>query len=123
MKTKALKGIGLILTLIMLLSTLSTLTISTSAQDNATPPTREIDGKIFYELDSAEDYKWFVDFCNSSVDPTATPDRIIFNGLNDAHEYHISYNAILTGNITLNENVIVDGVLNNDILPFLLQDP
>lgn len=113
MKRKALKIASIILVFIMLCATLCVFTFNSSAEETSAPPTREIDGKIFYELDSAKDFEWFVNFCNSSIDLNAEPNKKIEEGHWINYEYHIPYNAILTGNITLNENVIVDGALTS----------
>lgn len=113
MKRKALKIASIILVFIMLCTTLCVFTFNSSAEETSAPPTREIDGKIFYELDSAKDFEWFVNFCNSSIDLNAEPNKKIEEGHSINYEYHIPYNAILTGNITLNENVIVDGALTS----------
>ena len=50
-----------------------------------TPPTREIDGKTFYELDSADDLYWFAEYVNAG---------------------NYTANAILTADITVNENLM-----------------
>ena len=113
MRKSALKIISVFIVLFMFALSFSAISLSVGA-NNAIPPTRVIDGKTFYELDSAEDYKWFVEFCNSSVDLSGEADVSLENDHDKIYEYYISHNAILTGNIVLNENVLVNGELNSD---------
>ncbi len=79
------------------------------------PPKTEINGETYYELDSAEDYLWFVKKCNDSINPDE-PDYEYYNDVRDMiqYEYYVSYNAIMTADIVLNSNVIVDGELTDN---------
>lgn len=113
MRKSVIKFTSVFIVLFMFALSFSAISLSVGA-NNAIPPTRVIDGKTFYELDSAEDYKWFVEFCNSSVDLSGAADVSLENDHDKIYEYYISQNAILTGNIVLNENVLVNGELNSD---------
>lgn len=55
-----------------------------------TPPTREIDGKTYYELDSADDLYWFAEQVNGGA---------------------VEINAILTDDIVVNENLLSEKLI------------
>ena len=64
-----------------------------------------------YEIGNAGQLLWFAELCNSIERTTAdrTGDR--GDSLITYNEYDIPYDAILTADITLNENLIVNGAL------------
>ena len=67
------------------------------------PPTTVIEEATYYQLDSAEDLKWFADQVNGG---------------------NTSIHAILTADITLNSNVLAeDGSLNGDGSGFSVWTP
>ena len=113
------KTLSIILTILMLVSS-----VPFAFAADETPPTREIDGEVYYELDSAEDYLWFVQMCNDSVNPDE-PDYEYEDDwyYEPQKEYYIPYNAILTDDIVINSNVIVDGELTEDTASLIEVDP
>ncbi|MBQ8716548.1 MAG: hypothetical protein IJY43_01720 [Clostridia bacterium] len=76
----------------------------------------------YYEIGNAGELYWFVALCDSIDRGTADDIR---NEDDDTYyyEYFIPYNAVLTADITLNENVIVNGALNADTEGLVQWDP
>ena len=66
------------------------LTVFAEVSDNV-PPTTTISGTVYYQLDSVDDIYWFAEQVNGG---------------------NTSINAILTGSIIVNENVLTGGSLN-----------
>ncbi len=113
------KTLSIILAIVMVVTT-----IPFAFAADEIPPTRVIDGETYYELDSAEDYLWFVQMCNDSVNP----DEPDYEHEDDWYhqtqkDYYIPYNAILTDDIVINSNVIVDGELTEDTASLIEVDP
>ena len=70
------------------------------AAENTTPPTRIIDGELYYEIDSADDLYWFAEKVNSST--------------NGSKDVFVEINAILTADIVINKNLTEDSNFNGN---------
>lgn len=75
----------------------------------------------YYEIGNAGELYWFAALCND-IDRD-NPDQISQSDSYIRNYYFIPYNAILTADITLNENVIRNGGLNADTTGFVQWDP
>ena len=126
-----LKITGLLLTALLLIASLGILLLTASAEEDACTSTADCAGTYAngicavcggyqpastnsdgaYEIGNAGQLLWFAELCNSvegSVEARTT-DRGSSGKI--YHEYCIPYDAILTADITLNENLIVNGAL------------
>ena len=79
------KLLSIILAILMVAAT-----IPMSFATDGTPPTREVDGKIYYELDSADELYWFAEQVNGG---------------------NVEINAILTDDIVVNENLLSEKLI------------